>query len=54
MKYIMLVLGIILACSDDTAIHFWGVIIAAIAAAVIIIKVIDKNDTKGNNPGVCS
>lgn len=54
MKYIMLIAGIILACSDDTAIHFWGVIIAGIAAAVIIIKVIDKNDTKGNNPGVCS
>lgn len=54
MKYIMFVLGIILACSDDTAIHFWGVIIAAIAAAVIIIKVIDKNDTKKNNTGLCS
>ena len=50
----MLIAGIILACSDDAAIHFWGVIIAGIAAAVIIIKVIDKNDTKGNNPGVCS
>lgn len=49
MKYIMFVLGIILACSDDTAIHFWGVIIAAIAAAVIIIKISD-NDTKGNSP----
>lgn len=50
----MFVLGIILACSDDTATHFWGVIIAAIAAAVIIIKVIDNDDTKGNSPGVCS
>jgi hypothetical protein len=50
----MLVLGIILACSDDTVIHFWGVIIAGIAAAVIIVKVIDNNDTKGNSTGVCT
>ena len=52
MKYIMLIAGIILACSDDAAIHFWGVIIAGIAAAVIIIKVIDKNDTKRNNQSI--
>ena len=44
----MLIAGIILACSDDTAIHFWGVIIAGIAAAVIIIKVIDNDEGKGN------
>lgn len=54
MKYIMFVLGIILACSDDTAIHFWGIVIAGIAAAVIIIKVIDNDDTKGNSTGVCT
>lgn len=51
MKYIMLVLGIILACSDDTAIHFWGVIIVALAAAVIIIKVID-NGQENNNQSI--